>query len=714
MYCYSCMNQIGNDGYCPYCRAQNQPEKIAHHLRPGTILNGKYLVGKALGEGGFGITYIGRDLTLDIKVAIKEYYPSGYVNRNNTVNNIITPSAEKQREVFQKGKERFLQEARSLAKFSDEKGVVFVRDYFESCGSAYIVMEFLDGVTLQGYLRQNGTIAPETVFRMMLPIISSLERMHAAGIIHRDISPDNIMFMNDGSLKLMDFGSARFYTNDEKEMSVLVKQGYAPEEQYRRNGSQGPWTDVYGLCATIYKCITGVVPEDSLNRAHYDNLKRPSELGVGISPQLETTLMYGLAVYQDDRCRNMTELKKLVSDALEHRQNAFVPPQPAYQHQQMNQNVPYQMQAAYDRNRMQGNDQQLTYGDGYYNKQGNQTNFGYQQMGNTAKKKNASVSAVLIVIVIALAALVGFLIYMLFNQKDDPKPVDSSQDSAETVAQTDELTDVDEVEESGDGEDNDKTAVKVPDVIGMSLDAAKRKLESVELDYDVHYQESSKDKDEVIDQSPKGGESKEIGTKIALIVSEGPTEAPAAKTEVRDPKEVEAEGTSYDYREGTTLYCRFEGNVSSMSLFSRATAYSEMIDEIYCNDSVSYLKTVYDFYYVSFNGQKGYVRKKYFKTSSGASLQKWDGGFAPGQSLFSYADGLLHLRKSASFTADSLAEIPAHGHMKLIKIRAASVTYDGKEYIFDEVEYNGQKGYVPDDCIKDDFAAVLEKKVPIL
>lgn len=710
------MNQIGNDGYCPHCRAQNQPQMIAHHLRPGTILNGKYLVGKALGEGGFGITYIGRDLTLDIKVAIKEYYPSGYVNRNNTVNNIITPSAEKQRAVFQKGKERFLQEARSLAKFSDEKGVVFVRDYFESCGSAYIVMEFLDGVTLQEYLRRNGTIDAETAFRMMLPIISSLERMHSAGIIHRDISPDNIMFMHDGSLKLMDFGSARFFTNDEKEMSVLVKQGYAPEEQYRRNGSQGPWTDVYGLCATIYKCITGVVPEDSLNRAHYDTLKRPSELGVGISAQMETTLMYGLAVYQDDRCRNMTELKKLVTDALAHRQNAFVPPQQIYQRQQMNQNDPYRTQAAYDQNMTPGNDQRLTYGDGYYNKQVDQTNFGYQQTGNTAKKKNSSVSAVLIVIVIALLALVGFLIYMLFKPNPTPKPDDdSSQESSETAVQTgDDTTEGEESEESDVGDDNDKTTVKVPDVVGMSLDAAKRVLESVELDYDVHYQESSKDKDEVIDQSPKSGESKEVGTKIALIVSEGPTEAPTAKTEVRDPAEVEAEGTSRDYSEGKTLYCRFEGNVDSMSLFSRATAYSKTLDDVYCNDSVSYIKTVYDFYYVNFNGQKGYVRKKYFKTSSAASLEKWDGGFAPGQSLFSYADGLLHLRKSASFTADSLAEIPAHGHLKLIKIRAATVTYDGKEYIFDEVEYNGQKGYVPDDCIKDDFAADLEKKVPIL
>ena len=173
-------------------------------------------------------------------------------------------------------------------------------------------------------------------------------------------------------------------------------------------------------------------------------------------------------------------------------------------------------------------------------------------------------------------------------------------------------------------------------------------------------------------------------------------------------------GTSKDLSENKTLYCRFEGNVDGMSLFSRATAFSDKIDEIHVNDTVEYINTVYDFYYVKFNGQKGYVRKKYFAISPDAPLVTWDGGFSPGKHMFSCADGTLHLRKTASFTADSLADIPAHGHMKLVKIRAATVTYEGGEYIFDEVEYNGQRGYVPDDCITDDFAATLEKRVPIL
>ena len=309
------MNEI-DGGFCPHCNKENVADSVAYRLKPGTILNKKILVGNSIGEGGFGITYIGRDLTLDRRVAVKEYFPNGYVNRNNNVSQLVSATTDQQVSFFQKGLQNFLEEARKIAKLTNVSGIVDVREYFEENGTAYIIMEYLDGINLSVFLRQNGVFKAETIFQLMLPITYSLQKMHEEGIIHRDISPDNIMYLTDGTLKLTDFGSARYFSNAQKEMSVVVKQGYAPEEQYSKNGDQGPWTDVYGLCATMYKCITGKTPVDAVDRIKQDTLTPPSELGVQIPEPMQITLMYGLAVFKNDRCKSMQELSYLMEKAL--------------------------------------------------------------------------------------------------------------------------------------------------------------------------------------------------------------------------------------------------------------------------------------------------------------------------------------------------------------------------------------------------------------
>ena len=318
MYCYHCMNQL-EDGtlYCPYCGKSTIPEDIPHHLVPGTVLQNKYLVGHSIGEGGFGITYVGLDLNLKLKIAIKEFYPNGYANRNNKVTNKITINFQKEGEYFLNGKEQFLREAQSLAKFSKENGIVNVRDFFTENDTAYIIMEYIDGETLADMLKQRGLFEASEIFRLMLPIMRSLKKMHSENIIHRDISPDNIKVTEDGSLKLMDFGSARYFAGAQKKtMSIMLKPGFAPYEQYSSDGNQGPWTDVYGLCATIYKCITDKTPPNSLNRIQSDPLKKPSELGIGISDALQNVLMYGLTVYPENRCPDMNKLIEITEAAL--------------------------------------------------------------------------------------------------------------------------------------------------------------------------------------------------------------------------------------------------------------------------------------------------------------------------------------------------------------------------------------------------------------
>lgn len=308
MYCYKCMKETEDGVFCPSCGSKLSVETAPHHITPGALLNGKYQIGSFIGEGGFGITYIGRDVNLDIRIAIKEYYPCGFVSRDNSRSNQVTVSAPRNADFFESGKKRFLQEARSLAKFSEEPGIVKVRDYFEENDTAYIVMEYLEGETLSKRVQREGRLEVAPFIQKMIPLMHSLRNFHQEGMIHRDISPDNIMFMKNGTLKLMDFGSARYFTNNELEMSVILKQGYSPEEQYRKKGNQGPWTDVYSLCATIYSCITGVIPENALDRCYNDTVQAPSQLGVQISPEYENAIMRGMAVLPANRFQSVEEL----------------------------------------------------------------------------------------------------------------------------------------------------------------------------------------------------------------------------------------------------------------------------------------------------------------------------------------------------------------------------------------------------------------------
>lgn len=310
-YCYHCMQVIDDsNAICPGCGHDPNPQVPPHHLTPGTILNDKYLVGQALGEGGFGITYIGFDLNLEMVIAIKEYYPNGYVNRTNTATQFVSgPTDGERRDVFDQGRDRFLKEARVLAKYAGESGIVNIRDFFQENNTAYIIMEYLRGVTLKEYLKQRGKIPADEMINLLMPMMQSLKKVHQQGMIHRDIAPDNIMLTED-KVKLLDFGAARDVSNGNKSLSVMLKPGFAPEEQYRSRGVQGPWTDIYAISATIYKCITGVTPDDSTQRMYRDELKRPSELGIAINPNVENALMKGLCVNQEGRYQNVDELMR--------------------------------------------------------------------------------------------------------------------------------------------------------------------------------------------------------------------------------------------------------------------------------------------------------------------------------------------------------------------------------------------------------------------
>ena len=316
MYCPYCIKQIADNlSNCPYCKQDVRIENSPFQLPIETILAGRYYVGKAIGQGGFGITYVCCDLKLQMRVAIKEYFPQGIVGRISTYSTQLTVSGEEQRTLFAAQKERFLLEARILAEFAGDSHIVRISDIFSENNTTYIVMEYVEGITLDEYVKQHGTMSFSAVFRMLKPIMNTLGAIHEKGLIHRDISPANIIISSKGEAKLLDFGAARSYAGQEQSISVILKPGYAPFEQYSSHGSQGPWTDIYALCATIYKSITGLVPKNSFERMKNDDLAYPTYLKADISEMEEAVLMRGMAVQSEDRFHTMKELLSAFSDA---------------------------------------------------------------------------------------------------------------------------------------------------------------------------------------------------------------------------------------------------------------------------------------------------------------------------------------------------------------------------------------------------------------
>ncbi|MBD8972520.1 MAG: serine/threonine protein kinase [Clostridiales bacterium] len=241
---------------CPYCGLEQRSyTPIPRCLIVGTRLADCYVLGKVLGEGSFGITYIGWDSLLEIPVAIKGYYPSDLVSRDvvRGNDNSVYLFSGIEKEEYDSRLERFLKEARNLTRFNQLPSIVSVRDFFYANNTAYIVMDYIEGESLKAYIKREGAMDAREVLKVFRPILESLEKMHVTGIIHRDISPDNLLFDADHNLVLIDFGAAELQNAElTRTVTITFKRGFSPEEQYRSHGKQGPWTDIYALCASMY------------------------------------------------------------------------------------------------------------------------------------------------------------------------------------------------------------------------------------------------------------------------------------------------------------------------------------------------------------------------------------------------------------------------------------------------------------------------------
>ena len=309
------MHELAADQkFCPECgRPYGSVNTESFALKPGTILDGKYLVGEMLGQGGFGITYIGFDLLLEQKVAIKEYFPmsTGMVSRENR-SMVVWSTAMMGKTGTQKGFDSFLKEARKMAKLGGIPGVVGVKSVFIQNETAYIVMDFIEGETLLKKLQREGPMPFDTCLSLLTPIIQALAEVHEHGIIHRDISPDNIMVRPDGRLILLDLGAAKDLDIQGRDGNVqssqmVAKQGFSPIEQYQRNASIGPWTDVYAMAATIYYCCTGILPPTAVDRIVDDTLTCQPLL---TQAQFDV-LAYCMSIRAENRPKTMTALLQM-------------------------------------------------------------------------------------------------------------------------------------------------------------------------------------------------------------------------------------------------------------------------------------------------------------------------------------------------------------------------------------------------------------------
>lgn len=312
--CVGCMKPLTAEGRCAYCGLQQDKYRpIPRCLRPGMCLRDRYVLGRVLGEGSFGISYIAWDCLLDTVVAIKEYFPASLVSRHiseedEDTNVYIYEKRESRK--YQESLKKYLGEAKSLSAYYDLDGIVSVRDFFYANNTAYIVMGYVDGISVKEYVEKNGPIEGEKFLRMLEPVIQSLAKVHQTGVLHRDISPDNMLLTRDEKLVLIDFGAARKENiNMTRSMTVVFKRGFSPEEQYRTRGQQGAWTDVYALCATAYYALTGKAPDESIQRVLEDDMPSLTEMtDVDLPMQQKRAFMKGMTVDFHHRYQTMDEL----------------------------------------------------------------------------------------------------------------------------------------------------------------------------------------------------------------------------------------------------------------------------------------------------------------------------------------------------------------------------------------------------------------------
>lgn len=308
--CPNCFKKAeSGTNMCPHCGNNYEASSSnAHALKPMTVVAERYIIGKVLGAGGFGVTYKAKDLLTDEICAIKEYFPTSWAYRVNDGQTLAAKN-EKDKYSFNHGKKRFLDEAKMLIKFEKNENIVRVKNFFASNNTAYLVMEYLDGVNFRTLMNKRGGKIPfSACVQVFTAVANALRTIHAQEILHRDISPENIYITRDSKIILIDFGSARQYINEDANLSVYIKPGLAPIEQYYSNGNQGPWTDIYALASTFYQSVSGIAVPLAPDRILEDSLKPLEAVCPSIPAGWSKVIDKALKINSTERYQTIEEL----------------------------------------------------------------------------------------------------------------------------------------------------------------------------------------------------------------------------------------------------------------------------------------------------------------------------------------------------------------------------------------------------------------------
>ncbi len=491
-------------------------------LPSGTLLNQRYTLMKVLGEGGFGITYLGRDEVLQSMIAVKEFYPEALVGRNVTrqeEGNIYIHNGLS-REAYEKSLKAFLQEARNLSQFLGTEGIVQVRDYFQENGTAYIIMEYIDGISIKQYVQKNGPVAYDKVLEMMEPVLRALQNIHKKQIIHRDLSADNIMITEDVKIKLIDFGSARYTTaRENRTMTVLFKRGFAAEEQYRQKGNQGTWTDVYGISAAMYYMMAAEMPEESVERVIQDKLVPLADRkDIEIPGYVSDAISKGMAVMAKNRYQTIEELYE------------------GLYYEPMQGGV---LETAFSENIVQSEVNHPEKRNHTITRLGKELQLAIKKRGIVKNKRRKYVGAI-------IAVLVGVLIITAFvrNSLVENGYFKESQEvarlspeknirntvstSGQAVQKQDSGDEIDEIE----SDEIDSMVAVVPDILECTQKQAKKKLKKAGLiPGKVRQKYSAKKKGTVIEQEIPSSKKILEGESVDFVISKGKKETvqPSAK-----------------------------------------------------------------------------------------------------------------------------------------------------------------------------------------
>ncbi len=312
--CPGCFEDKGNIGKCPHCGFDEEQKRSGLFLSYRTLLNNQYLLGRVLGAGGFGITYLAFDVKLQCKTAVKEFFPKDLAARN-TDRSTVVPYSAKESEFFDYGLDRFLMEARTMARFS-HPNIVRVKNYFQANDTAYIVMDYYEGQNLGEYLEQRrGNLSERETMDIINPVLDGLQEVHQAGFLHRDIKPQNIYLTAKGTPILIDFGAARCAIGEKsRSLSIVLTPGFAPFEQYQSRGKQGAWTDIYALSATIYYMHGGKIPLAATERMNNDTLTPLNQISKKVSDSLNTAIMQGLEFHPENRPQSVRDFRNLIGN----------------------------------------------------------------------------------------------------------------------------------------------------------------------------------------------------------------------------------------------------------------------------------------------------------------------------------------------------------------------------------------------------------------